>query len=56
MRFGKCANMGTPSRSRSLRAQGVQFGTCPKICIVTFFTEFRVDAKYYITKSQEFKI
>ena len=43
MRFGKCANMGTLSRSLSLRAQGVQFGTCPKICIVT---SFRVDAKY----------
>ena len=27
----------------------VQFGTCPKICVATFFTEFRVDANYYIT-------
>ena len=27
----------------------VQFGTFPKICVATFFTEFRVDANSYIT-------
>ena len=58
MRFGKCANMGTFSRSRFLRegfsprqlGSGSTVWHQPyKICIATFLPEFIVDAKQYIT-------
>ena len=45
MRLGEYTNTGTLSRARF----GRQFGTHPKICVATFFTEFRVDANYDIT-------
>ena len=31
------------------KVRAVQFSTCPKICVATFFREFGVDANCYIT-------
>ena len=54
MRLSKCANVVTLFRTQrklyySGKVRAVQFNTCPTICVATFFTEFGVDANFYIT-------
>ena len=51
MRLSKYTNVVTLSRTllHSGKVRAVQFNTCPKICVATFFTEFGVDANSYIT-------